>query len=279
MDTSRLKKFAPQARKTLIEIVTVRLNYLLDNEESLEMEEHREAIKTLKADIAKEGKDQLIDRVAYTWFNRFMALRYMDVNDYQPLNLRVISPVDNATVPQILAEALQGNIADELKVDKLAINEILNGQTESNNPREEVFKMLLIASCNHLHSLFPFLFEKINDYTELLLPNDLLSDLSILTDFRNGMTAEDCKEVEVIGWLYQFYIAEKKDEVFAKKGKVNADEIPAATQLFTPRWIVEYMVQNTVGKLWLQNHPDSALKEKMPYYIDRKSTRLNSSHV
>lgn len=272
MDTSRLKKFAPQARKTLIEIVTVRLNYLLDNEESLEMEEHREAIKTLKADIAKEGKDQLIDRVAYTWFNRFMALRYMDVNDYQPLNLRVISPVDNATVPQILAEALQGNIADELKVDKRAINEILNGQTESNNPREEVFKMLLIASCNHLHSLFPFLFEKINDYTELLLPNDLLSDLSILTDFRNGMTAVDCKEVEVIGWLYQFYIAEKKDEVFAKKGKVNADEIPAATQLFTPRWIVEYMVQNTVGKLWLQNHPDSALKDKMPYYIETESS-------
>lgn len=274
MDTSRLKKFAPQARKTLIEIVTVRLNYILDNEESLEMEEHREAIKTLKADIAKEGKDQLIDRVAYTWFNRFMALRYMDVNDYQPLNLRVISPVDNATVPQILAEALQGNIADELKVDKRAINEILNGQTESNNPREEVFKMLLIASCNHLHSLFPFLFEKINDYTELLLPNDLLSDLSILTDFRNGMTAQDCKEVEVIGWLYQFYISELNADLIKSKKAYKKDELAPASQLFTPKWIVQYMVDNTLGQVWAEMKPDTKILSYLQYYItpDYKDT-------
>lgn len=274
MDTSRLKKFAPQARKTLIEIVTVRLNYLLDNEESLEMEEHREAIKTLKADIAKEGKDQLIDRVAYTWFNRFMALRYMDVNDYQPLNLRVISPVDNATVPQILAEALQGNIADELKVDKRAINEILNGQTESNNPREEVFKMLLIASCNHLHSLFPFLFEKINDYTELLLPNDLLSDLSILTDFRNGMTAQDCKEVEVLGWLYQFYISELNADLIKSKKAYKKDELAPASQLFTPKWIVQYMVDNTLGQVWAEMKPGTKILSDLQYYItpDYKDT-------
>ena len=274
MDTSRLKKFAPQARKTLIEIVTVRLNYILDNEESLEMEEHREAIKTLKADIAKEGKDQLIDRVAYTWFNRFMALRYMDVNDYQPLNLRVISPVDNATVPQILAEALQGNIADELKVDKRAINEILNGQTESNNPREEVFKMLLIASCNHLHSLFPFLFEKINDYTELLLPNDLLSDLSILTDFRNGMTAVDCKEVEVLGWLYQFYISELNADLIKSKKAYKKDELAPASQLFTPKWIVQYMVDNTLGQVWAEMKPDTKILSDLQYYItpDYKDT-------
>src|SRR5690606_4127393 len=116
--------------------------------------------------------------------------------------------------------------------------------------------------------IMPFLFERINGYTELLLPEDLLSDQSILAEFRKGMTEENAREVEVIGWLYQFYIAEKKDAVFASKGKVSKEEIPAATQLFTPRWIVEYMVQNTVGKLWVINNPNSRLREHMPYYIE-----------
>src|SRR5690606_447121 len=127
---------------------------------------------------------------------------------------------------------------------------------------------VLIAVCNDLHRIFPFLFERIDDYSELLLPDDLTSPFSIIADVVKGMSAEDCAEVEIIGWLYQFYISEKKDEVFASKSKVKKEDIPAATQLFTPRWIVEYMVQNTVGKLWLQNNPQSGLKQHMPYYIE-----------
>ncbi|MBW7869164.1 MAG: BREX-1 system adenine-specific DNA-methyltransferase PglX [Brumimicrobium sp.] len=275
MDTSRLKKFAPEARRKLIDSVATRLDYILGNTDAVEFIQHQAIIRKLQEDVAKEGKKQLIDRVAYTWFNRFMALRYMDVNDYQPFNKRVISPIDGHTVPQLLADAERMDIPTELSVDKNYINDLLDGNTDVANPQNEVFKILLIASCNYLNTLFPFLFERINDYTELLLPNDLTSELSILNDFREGIKAEDCKEVEVIGWLYQFYISEKKDEVFASKGKVKKDEIPAATQLFTPRWIVEYMVQNTVGKIWLQNNPNSSLKEKMPYYIETESSQSN----
>ena len=141
----------------------------------------------------------------------------------------------------------------------------------SSNAQNEVYKELLIGACNQLHSIFPFLFEKIDDYTELLLPDDLTSEFSIIHEFIEGMVQEDCQEVEVIGWLYQFYISEKKDEVFASKSKVKKEDIPAATQLFTPRWIVEYMVQNTVGKLWLQNNPNSSLREHMEYFIESPS--------
>ena len=136
-----------------------------------------------------------------------------------------------------------------------------------------MFRLLLIAACNDLHVKFPFLFEAINDYTELLLPDDLTSEFSIVHDVVIDMCSDDCQQVEVIGWLYQFYISEKKDEVFASKSKVKKEDIPAATQLFTPRWIVEYMVQNTLGKLWLQNKPGSSLRKHMPYFIESPSVQ------
>ena len=145
---------------------------------------------------------------------------------------------------------------------------LLDGRIPSSNAQNEVYKLLLTGVCNHLHKTFPFLFERIDDYTELLLPDDLTSEFSIIQDIQNGMSKGDCEEVEIIGWLYQFYISEKKDEVFASNEKVKKEDIPAATQLFTPRWIVEYMVQNTVGKLWLLNNPTSRLKDQMPYYIE-----------
>ncbi|MCP4521029.1 MAG: class I SAM-dependent DNA methyltransferase, partial [Cytophagales bacterium] len=153
------------------------------------------------------------------------------------------------------------------------VYDLLDGKIPSPNPQDEVYKLLLIATCNHLHEVFPFLFEKINNYTELLLPDDLTSEFSIVHDICTGMSNEDCQEVEIIGWLYQFYISERKDEVFASKSKVEKEDIPAATQLFTPRWIVEYMVQNTVGKLWLQNRPNSSLREHMPYFIESPSVQ------
>jgi hypothetical protein len=281
MNTNQLKKFAQQARKKLLEQIGAKLEFVLNND-TPELREKSSQINLLKDAISKAGKPQLIDKVAYTWFNRFMALRFMDVNDYQPLGVKIITPKEGYTLPEILDDAKQGHISDELNVNRPRIFDLIDGKIPSSNGQNEAFKELLVGACNHLNKVLPFLFERINDYTELLLPDDLTSELSILQDIRDGMSEEDCSEVEVIGWLYQFYISEKKDEVFASKSAVKKEDIPAATQLFTPRWIVEYMVQNTVGKLWLQNKPDSKLREHMPYFIESPSVtnedylRLNS---
>lgn len=267
MNTNQLKKFAQEARRKLIDQVSAKLNYVLTSD-SAELREKGAAVQKLKEALKEISKEQLVDKVAYTWFNRFVALRFMDVNDYQPIGVQVLSTLDGFTTPEILDDAKRGNIHDELQVNRSKIGDLLDGRIPSSNAQNEVYKLLLTGVCNHLHKTFPFLFERIDDYTELLLPDDLTSEFSIVQDIREGMSKEDCKEVEIIGWLYQFYISEKKDEVFASKDKVKKEDIPAATQLFTPRWIVEYMVQNTVGKLWLLNNPSSRLKDHMPYYIE-----------
>ncbi|WP_028123426.1 BREX-1 system adenine-specific DNA-methyltransferase PglX [Epilithonimonas tenax] len=269
MNTSQIKRFAQEARKKLITLVGGKLEAVL-TQDSGALRAKAEVIEKLNDEISEFGKDALIDKVAYNWFNRLVALRFMDANDYQPLGINILSPAkDTATSsPQILSDIHSGIFPADLKLDKTYINELLNGKTNSSNPDNDIFREVLIAVCNDLHRIFPFLFERIDDYSELLLPDDLTSSFSIIADVVNGMSIEDCAEVEIIGWLYQFYISEKKDEVFASKSKVKKEDIPAATQLFTPRWIVEYMVQNTVGKLWLQNHPQSGIKQLMPYYIE-----------
>jgi len=272
MNTNLLKKFAQAARTKLLEQVSAKLNYVLTHD-TAELRGKANTIARLNEEIKKHGKDSVIEKVAYTWFNRLMALRFMDANGYQPIGISVVSPAEltNSVSPQLLSEAHSGNIPAELKVNKQTVLDILDGRQASNNPDNDVYRLLLVAACNNLSSIFPFLFERIEDYTELLLSDDLTSPFSIITDIVNGMSTEDCAEVEVIGWLYQFYISEKKDEVFASKSAVRKEDIPAATQLFTPRWIVEYMVQNTLGKLWLQNRPNSGIKQFMPYYIDSPS--------
>jgi hypothetical protein len=271
MNTNQLKRFAQEARTKLLQQVGAKMNFVLSQDTS-ELRGRADTLQKLNEEIHRHGKEAVIDKVSYTWFNRLVALRFMDVNGYQPIGMSVVSPATPDHVsPQILTEAHSGNIPGELKVNKTLLFDILDGRQPSNNPDNEVYRMLLVAACNHLSHLFPFLFERIEDYTELLLPDDLTSPFSIVTDVVNGMAEEDCREVEIIGWLYQFYISEKKDEVFASKSAVKKEDIPAATQLFTPRWIVEYMVQNTVGKLWLQNRPGSRIREHMPYYIESVS--------
>src|SRR5690554_481975 len=272
MNTNLLKRFAQEARKKLIQQVGAKLEWVLQAD-TPELREKSEQLNALRKSLHQTTKEQLIDTVAYTWFNRLVALRFMDVNGYQPLRVQVLSPVTEYGDPEILQMAKQGNFPAELKLNQQHLLDLLDGRVPSANPQNEVYRALLIASCNYLHTIFPFLFERIDDYTELLLPDDLTSELSIINDFIGGMTAEDCQEVEIIGWLYQFYISDRKDEVFAAKGRVEKEDIPAATQLFTPRWIVEYMVQNTVGKLWLQNNPNSSLRDKMPYYIETESSQ------
>lgn len=268
MDTSKLKPFAQDARRILKAQVSARLDQVLA-EQSAARREQPKAVSELEAEIAKSDQDQVIEKVAYTWFNRFTALRFMDANGYT--RIKVVSPAEGQTRPEILSEAAAGNIDEDAPADvRNKVAALLDGRTPSRDPQGEAYRSLLVAACNQWHSVMPFMFEKIADYTELLLPEDLLSTDSILAKARAVMTEEACQDVEVIGWLYQFYISEKKDEVFAglkKNKKITPENIPAATQLFTPHWIVRYLVENSLGRLWLLNRPSSQLAAKMDYYI------------
>ena len=267
LDTASLKKFAQAARIQLLRIVESKLDRVLADD-SLARRESANAVSDLEKQIENASREQVIERVAYTWFNRFCALRFMDVNRYTKLG--TVSPAEGFSQPEILADAKQGVIDEDWKVDSAKVLGLLDSSLSSDDPQEEAYQLLLIGVCNSLNSIMPKMFQKIADYTELLIPDDLLSDSSILTATREALTPESCQNVEVIGWLYQFYISEKKDDVFAalKKGKkITPDNIPAATQLFTPNWIVRYLVENSLGRLWMLNHPDSKLVELMEYYI------------
>lgn len=264
MDTNALKKFAQAARNLLIDQVASKLDVVLA-EGSAARREAPKAVKDLENAIAKADKQQVIEQVAYTWFNRFTALRFMDANGYT--QVRTVSPADGATRPELLSEAMAGNLPDGAPT---TIQSLLDGRTPSHDPQAEAYRLLLVHTCNQWHGPMPFLFEQIDDYTELLMPEDLLSQTSILAELRKVMTEDACQDVEIIGWLYQFYISEKKDQVFAglkKNQKITAENIPAATQLFTPHWIVRYLVENSLGRLWLLNNPHSGLAAKMDYYI------------
>jgi len=268
MNTNALKNFAREARIKLLDLVGRKMDYVL-NTDTAELRGKAEQIKKLREEISKLGREQVIEKVAYTWFNRLMALRFMDANDYT--NPKIVTPTEGNVIPEILQEAKAGNIEADLRIDKNRLNDLLDGRSTVSDPQTEAYKTLLIAVCNYWNTAMPFMFERISDYTELLLPDDLLSEFSIVSYIREGMTDEECKEEELIGWLYQFYIADKKDDVFEglkKNIKITAENIPAATQLFTPRWIVRYMVENTLGKLWLTFKPNSKLREYMPYFIE-----------
>jgi hypothetical protein len=267
MNTNQLKRFAQEARIKLLQQVGAKMNYVLSQDTS-ELRGRADTLQKLNEEIHRHGKEAVIDKVSYTWFNRLVALRFMDVNGYQPIGLSVVSPATPDHVsPQILTEAHSGNIPGELKVNKTQLFDILDGRQPSNNPDNEVYRMLLVAACNHLSHLFPFLFERIEDYTELLLPDDLTSPFSIVTDVVNGMAEEDCREVEIIGWLYQFYILEKNEELIQSKKTYKKDELAPASQLFTPKWIVRYMVDNTLGQFWSECYPQTRILTELEFYI------------
>ncbi|WP_462381960.1 BREX-1 system adenine-specific DNA-methyltransferase PglX [Pseudomonas sp. Marseille-QA0892] len=269
METAKLEKFAQAARTVLRKQVASKLELVRDTS-SAARREIPQAVAQLERQIQETSKEQVVEKVAYTWFNRFCALRFLDANGYT--NPRVLTPMEGQITPEILAEAKMGHLDEELVAGKTRqkILDLLAGKAPSSDPQGEAYRLLLVSACNHWYRHMPFLFEQIDDYTELLMPEDLLSQGSILTSLREVMTEEVCKDVEVIGWLYQFYISKKKDEVFAglkQNIKITAENIPAATQLFTPHWIVRYLVENSLGRLWLLNRPQSKLAEKMDYYI------------
>jgi hypothetical protein len=214
--------------------------------------------------IQEKGYQQVMEEVAYTWFNRFAALRFMEVNGYLPTHIRVFTDDEGRFKPQILAEAIH------LELDGLNMERVY--QLKDANQEEELFKYLLIVQCNALNSILPGMFQRISDYTELLFPDNLLRDGSVIEQMVSMIPEEDwTDQVQIIGWLYQYYNTEPKDKVFAdlkKNIKISKENIPAATQLFTPDWIVRYMVENSLGRLWLEGHPNDDLRAGWKYYLD-----------
>ena len=276
METAPLKSFATWARTALIGEVNARIAVVLApaSSERVELPKLVDALEKAvnAAGGGDKGRAALANRVAYTWFNRIISLRFMDANGYTGIG--VVSPQAGIEggQPEVLAEAKRGNLDTEVVGQKTSqtVAALLNGTRRSADPQGEAYALLLADYCRHWNRSMPFVFEREGDFTELLIPGNLLADDSVLNRAAAVLTADVCKDVEVIGWLYQFYISERKDEVFAgfkKNKKAGADEIPAATQLFTPHWIVRYLVENSLGRLWMLNRPSSHLADQMDYYI------------
>ena len=269
MDKNAIKKFAVWARTELIARVSLKgVEYGIteDNIEDANADSvggkvlaanEKKQRQALIAEINDKGYKQVMEEVAYTWFNRFSALRFMEVNGYLPSHVRVFTDEENNFKPQIITEAIHLDL-DGLDMEK--VYELKDAEKS-----EELYKYLLIVQCNALNKILPGMFQKIADYTELLLPDNLLREGSVIQQMIELIPEDDWKDaVQIIGWLYQYYNSEKKDDVFAalkKNIKITKENIPAATQLFTPDWIVRYMVENSLGRLWLEGHPD--VKERL----------------
>lgn len=276
MNKSAIQKFAIWARTELIAQVSQKAYQYGITEEgygeadavivgghaltSDEVKQRRELV----SQICQKGYTQVMEEVAYTWFNRFIALRFMEVNNYLPSHIRVFSDSTGAFKPEILSDALHLDLPG-LDMDKVAAY-IENNQTE------DLYRYLLLTQCNALNEALPRMFEKMGGYTELLFPNNILRSDSILGHMVTDIPEEDwTDQVQIIGWLYQYYNSELKDDTFAllkKNVKITKERIPSATQLFTPDWIVRYMVENSLGRLWIEGHPDDELKSGWKYYLD-----------
>lgn len=276
MNKSAIQKFAIWARTELIAQVSQKAYQYGITEEgygeadavtvsghALSSEEAKQR-RELVAQIRQKGYTQVMEEVAYTWFNRFIALRFMEVNNYLPSHIRVFSDSTGAFKPEILSEALHLDLPG-LDKDKVAAY-IENNQTE------DLYRYLLLTQCNALNEALPRMFEKMGGYTELLFPNNILKADSVLGCMVTDIPEEDwTDQVQIIGWLYQYYNSELKDETFAllkKNVKITKERIPSATQLFTPDWIVRYMVENSLGRLWIEGHPDDELKSGWKYFLD-----------
>ncbi|MBS5781622.1 MAG: BREX-1 system adenine-specific DNA-methyltransferase PglX [Clostridium sp.] len=217
--------------------------------------------KHIVALVTEKGYKNVIEEFAYTWFNRFVALRFMEVHDFLPHGFRVLSNRSGGVEPEILKNLNLVN--DELNLD-MNICASLKEQGKT----EELFRYVLLRQCSALADILPMLFAKDGDYLELLLPKSLLIGETVLTKLIEIPEDNFLNEVEIIGWMYQFYISSKKDDVFASKKTITKDTLPAVTQLFTPDWIVRYMAENSVGRIWLESYPQSPLRSEMKYYVD-----------
>ena len=278
MDKNAIKKFAVWARTELIARVSLKgVEYGITegNIEDANVDsvggkvltaDEKKQRQALIAEINDKGYKQVMEEVAYTWFNRFSALRFMEVNGYIPSHVRVFTDEENNFKPQIITEAIH------LDLDGLDMEKVY--ELKDAEKTEELYKYLLIVQCNALNKILPGMFQRLSDYTELLLPDNLLREGSVIQKMIELIPEDDWKDaVQIIGWLYQYYNSEKKDDVFAalkKNVKITKENIPAATQLFTPDWIVRYMVENSLGRLWLEGHPD--VKEQLLPTEEEQST-------
>ena len=275
MNTSNIKAYAPKARNNFIAAVTKQAA-------KYGITEHQIVPVKIKGDVAligdrafpaaiakarnalqqrvkRSGFSQLMEQVAYNWFNRLCAIRYMELHDYLDHGRRVLSHPVESSGYQILEECLDIELPG---LNKQRVTELKLDGTKD----EELYRELLLAQCHALHQAMPFLFEAVDDEMELLLPENLTKTDSLISELVEAIPENDWADIEIIGWLYQFYISEKKDQVIGKV--VKSEDIPAATQLFTPNWIVKYMVQNSLGAQWLATYPQSPLKAQMEYYIE-----------
>ena len=276
MNKNAIQKFAIWARNELIAQVSQRAyQYGIDesgfgdasadalNGRLLTAEEKSQRQKLIKQ-IKEKGYQQVMEEVAYTWFNRFIALRFMEVNNYLPSHIRVFSDASGAFKPEILNDVLHLDLPG---LDSGKVAEYIES-----NDTEALYRYLLLTQCNALNSALPVMFERMGGYTEMLLPNNILRQDSVLGHMVSDIPEEGWQDaVQIIGWLYQFYNTELKDDTFAqlkKNVKITKERIPAATQLFTPDWIVRYMVENSLGRLWLEGHPNAELHDGWKYYLD-----------
>ena len=299
MNKNAIKSFAIESRRQLIESVKYQAGLIgitsdgisepISKAEGMETYDYGAGThsiydnnirkrESLVREIQNKGFDNVVEEVAYTWFNRIIAIRFMEVNDYLPTRTRVLSSeIEDKTEPDIVTEALDLDLdytkEDEEKIFKL----------KDNNELDELFKLLFIKQCNKLNEILPGLFEKTDDYLELLLSISFTDDNGIIRQLVDTIPEEDfTNQVEIIGWMFQFYNSELKDDTFndlKKKIKISKERIPAATQLFTPEWVVKYMVENSVGRLWLESHPNDGLKSNLKYYVDETEQLENGEDV
>nr|WP_275051062.1 BREX-1 system adenine-specific DNA-methyltransferase PglX [Bifidobacterium pullorum] len=293
-----MQNFASDARRRLMGAVSAKLDAALA-QGSLARVDVPAVVERLEQEIrehggGEQGKLHVVERYAYRWFNRIIAFRYMDVHGFTAVP--VVSAIDLTDVnglPEVLAAAKRGEYDEDVFGGSSVMGNaklrdtaeaLFDGSLRSDDPQGQAYGLLLQAECRYWSQFMPFMFERVDSsqgkVDELLMPADLLAEGSVLRQAVITMTPDDCEDVEIIGWLYQFYIAERKTEVmngFKKSKKAGADEIPAATQLFTPDWIVKYLVQNTVGRLWMQNHPDSQLYQDWEYYIQPEPEQNDQS--
>ena len=288
MDKTAIKTFAINSRKKLIEDVEYKMSLVGINKDTINesissvdgietysiggstnsiYDEDIKKREQLVKEVQQKGFENVVEEVAYTWFNRIIAIRFMEINNFLPTKTRVLSSETSGKIePDIVTEAFDIDL-DYTHEDKELIFKL-----KDENKLDELFRFLFIKQCNKLNEILPGLFEKTDDYLELLLNISFTNEEGVVRQLIDNIPEEDFgSQVEIIGWLYQFYNTELKDETFAnlkKRIKISKERIPAATQLFTPDWIVKYMVENSVGRLWLEGHPNGNLKSKWKYYVE-----------
>ena len=273
MNKNAIKEYAIWARRELIDRVSQKaFEYGIEKDRVEEVrgdtvkgivlsQREKSSRSKLVSEIKTKGFDQVMEEVAYTWFNRFIALRFMEVNNYLPQRVRPFTDEDNKFNPQIIDEASDLDFVDQNEVYSYKIS----------NDTDGLYKYLLIALCNDMNQYLPGMFETIDDYKVLLFPDNLLREGSVVSRLISDIDEDSwADQVQIIGWLYQFYNTEPKDKVYARKSgtKIKKEEIPAVTQLFTPDWIVRYMTENSLGRLWLDGHPNADIKSNWKYYLD-----------